>query len=849
MGGERQGPKGGGYVGGFLQLFDWNAKSRKKLFSSKSDLPEHLKQGKSGEGSFPATWTRMDDEIGTLSIKGSSGYSCASSVTDEEEYVHRAPGVVGRLMGLDSLPTSNAIDPYSSPFFDTQSLNEFQFRRKELHFNQEHQISNSRKFFNEAESLPRNKMELKHHQKLFSRPIEKFQKEILPPKSAKSIPSTQHKLLSPIKKPGFIPSNDVAHIIEAAARIIDPGPQTSVRTRISSSRSSSAPLKVRDLKEKLVASQRLEGFAEASQKKQLELNAAKRLKGQTSNRSCNGSVGTSSKAESSASTKNKGKSINLAIQAKVNVQRREGSLNSSRSVIVDGTKEDDTSGLSQSSKSESISQKNAVHKKPSTRTAASKVLRQNNQKQNCNSGKENVPSKSSANNVHGKKVVSEDFSHVHQRSLYRDSGSSKVGSRKSTLDKDVSLSGPRNVPRKKRSIDGNLQDLRNASVDSMLMGKNDQSNSHFYSAEESRKKGADVVSFTFSTPMARSGSFELPKQLAEERNSIFADNRSKKFMLYQENTSSPSLGYDVVGDSLSVLLEQKLKELTNGTEPYSSDSIISEASSWSKTGKQQNEIDSQELQLENMYSQMLSYFSSTEPFKRHDQEGEMDECSSTKVETRMLYDHTNPVPFVDSSDLTESCNSSSEECKTQTSYDYGQETVTEMETSAKDWELDYIKDILSTVELMFKDCASGRTRDIINPHLFDQLERKRGSSSSYDDAPLASKKAFFECVRECLDSRCQRYIGGGFSALEKGLTLVRRKEKLAEEVYKEIQEWRRLGDCMVDELVDKDMSVEYGKWLDFDADGFGIGVDVEAQIFDGLVSEVIDDILAVSRCK
>ena len=29
---------GGGYVGGFLQLFDWNAKSRKKLFSSKSDL-------------------------------------------------------------------------------------------------------------------------------------------------------------------------------------------------------------------------------------------------------------------------------------------------------------------------------------------------------------------------------------------------------------------------------------------------------------------------------------------------------------------------------------------------------------------------------------------------------------------------------------------------------------------------------------------------------------------------------------------------------------------------------------------------------------------------------------------
>lgn len=40
MGVERDGSKnGGGYVGGFFQLFDWTAKSRKKLFSSKSDFP------------------------------------------------------------------------------------------------------------------------------------------------------------------------------------------------------------------------------------------------------------------------------------------------------------------------------------------------------------------------------------------------------------------------------------------------------------------------------------------------------------------------------------------------------------------------------------------------------------------------------------------------------------------------------------------------------------------------------------------------------------------------------------------------------------------------------------------
>lgn len=40
MGVDKQGSKtGGGYVGGFLHLFDWNTKSRKKLFASKSDPP------------------------------------------------------------------------------------------------------------------------------------------------------------------------------------------------------------------------------------------------------------------------------------------------------------------------------------------------------------------------------------------------------------------------------------------------------------------------------------------------------------------------------------------------------------------------------------------------------------------------------------------------------------------------------------------------------------------------------------------------------------------------------------------------------------------------------------------
>lgn len=78
---------------------------------------------------------------------------------------------------------------------------------------------------------------------------------------------------------------------------------------------------------------------------------------------------------------------------------------------------------------------------------------------------------------------------------------------------------------------------------------------------------------------------------------------------------------------------------------------------------------------------------------------------------------------------------------------------------------------------------------------------------------------------------------------EKGVGVLGRKEQLAKEVVKEISDWRGMGDCMVDELVDKDMSCWYGRWMDFDIDAFTIGVEVETQILDSLVEEVLADIV------
>lgn len=58
MGADKNSSKsgGGGYVGGFLQLFDWNGKSRKKLLAKSQ---EGAKQGKRNVANLPTSrWTR-----------------------------------------------------------------------------------------------------------------------------------------------------------------------------------------------------------------------------------------------------------------------------------------------------------------------------------------------------------------------------------------------------------------------------------------------------------------------------------------------------------------------------------------------------------------------------------------------------------------------------------------------------------------------------------------------------------------------------------------------------------------------------------------------------------------------
>lgn len=487
----------------------------------------------------------VDENVAGSSARGSSDHSCASSLVDEDFCRTKAPGVVARLMGLDSLPKSTISEPYSTPLFSSCSLRDAYYQTNR-------------------------EMEL-NYPRVMQKPIEKFQTESLPPKSAKSIPITQHKLLSPIKRTNFIQPKDAAHIMEAAARILEPGqPQESKKAKLPSVGSSSAPLRVRDLKEKTEAVTKPSKIFEGSQRRKAESGTVKNLRGNSMNKSWNGSVDAmpirvvqnSDESSSSNGVKSTGKSISLALLAKANVQKR-GGLTANRV----SQKESCELSPNHPSKSQSTTQKSTTVKKASTQNGAS-VLRQNNQKQNCIVDGGRLSSK-------GGKILSGESSSTRQRNYSKVSSASRVNTRKLSSEvRDDRLqplsSSKGRVTSKKRSVDGSYHLGKNQTSRSSLPSRDTTERQSRWD-QDSGGTGTDVVSFTFTAPMARLGSDSVrPREDGETCKVLSVSYQSERSPMSSNGTSASRFSSNVHnvkgGDALSTLLEQKLKELADKVE-------------------------------------------------------------------------------------------------------------------------------------------------------------------------------------------------------------------------------------------------------------------------------------------
>ncbi|PIN05346.1 hypothetical protein CDL12_22103 [Handroanthus impetiginosus] len=467
---------------------------------------------------------------------------------------------------------------------------------------------------------------------------------------------------------------------------------------------------------------------------------------------------------------------------------------------------------------------------------------------------------------------------------------SKISSRKMGPEikddkREVPSSSSERITRKKRSIDGNYHSEKTQAVDKVRMDKNAKGvqSSGFMDGmsswdQDSGRTGTDVISFTFSAPMTGSGPGLGRSTEARENCKIFSggSQSGKRSLLSTDGTSASKfsfLGHNGKGsDALSTLLEQKLKEIAckvefseqksvtvlHDTVPVLKATTNSTLQEWNKR-QYGTHMDNQEMQEETSVSDsnvshprklldcwLPSPVSVLEHSTFADSWNSSDTADSNTMDGSKNCSLIEAREVLDTYSFKTFCqNEGCPELSDSASSTSARTLAKRQECMTRTWELEYVKEILSNIEPMFKDYALGRAHEIINPHLFDQLESRKVYLNRDGGIPRISKRVLFDCVSECVNLRCRQYVSGGCKLWAKGLLTVRRKDRFAEEVYKEISGWSAAGDSMIDELVDKDMSSQHGRWLDYDIEAFELGLQIESRVLNSLIDEVVADMLVL----
>lgn len=904
--------------GGFRQFFDWNGKSRKKLFSNSPDIPgaEVVKQGMDETEILVKSrfQTNVIDDNGLSSSKnGSSEWSCAASETSNEGCENRAPGVVARLMGLDSLPKSNG--PESSTLFSEfhqvkappygDGTRDLRSRCDPIDY-----LSSSSgpgRFSThpaEAKLL-----------KVQNRPIERFQTEILPPKSAKPISITHHRLLSPIKGPGFIPAKNAAYVMEAAAKIIEASPQV-VRGKASSTVSASVPLRIQDLKMKLESS-----YEASRQQKASSSGSVKNVKGKSNEKSYRVPQDTQpsrtavvSGKVNSGNWRSKGKSSSPAEPGKVNVQTREAKNQPNKKNLA--VEKEQSGDLSQISNGLSRLQKSSQRK--TSTNQINTVLKQNSQKQNSLNDRQGPVSRASHSKqpagrtlpVNGSIRPSKTVSKIAPKA---DTGSPTTSA--TNISKELKSSRFKTPTRKRNAANSDINSDRSVTTnvlinsDGMSVKRNTVIDGHVNQGVDSNKNSMDVISFTFSSPIKRcTQEARAYTKMHENGNFDHCFNGNNGPLNCTDSSSSSPIGSISEGNILSVLLEQKLRELTDRIDLSNCDISREKSLSMPKMSNQEsvgtlNSVSPVVTESEESFQRGLDEFvsspvasgctSSDGPSINSKQEcqvvdsEEIEECSSSATSYGSAgketdYEDPSPVSTLESSYLSESCTdsmitysgnknySSSQapevldwlsrrefptvECEDELSCSTSSSIMADARTKwatrkeshslyaggSRSWELKYVEEIIGNVKLRLEDFGETEPKLICNG-LFDKLENRADRMDRYEDHLRLRRKLLFDSTRECLESRCRDMVNGTCEAWSKWHALFLRKRWLAEDIYREISGRKTIGDVMVDELVNQDMSTRQGKWVEFNVEAFEEGVEIGNRILTTLIDELVTD--------
>ncbi|KAL9318696.1 hypothetical protein ACSQ67_015213 [Phaseolus vulgaris] len=835
--------------GGFLSFFDWNGKYQKKQLCDSPKLPEISKQGMENMDSMPKSEVnemKMNGNGANPSNNASCGFDCAISISSDEGCQTKVPGLLARLMGLDLLPVSTVseLSSSSTSLYGSNSLGS-------SHSGDAEALHSMVDYCCHVDSL---NMGLKSgksswsvmESKVRNPAMKGFETEMLPPRSAKTIPVTYTKLLSPINSPGYMRPKHATQIMEAAAKIIEASSQPCMRNRMSSAGPSSVPLRILDLKEKLEASHYESKF--------IGKHTANPLNGKPSERRNSLCKSTSkglrdSEKNSSCRLASKGKSASLAIPSRTNVQScDELTLNGNRRCVKQKEHNDIKSNqLSRSQKKQSADRARVIQQKACT-GQNSNVLRKNNQKLSSETTKGNptykayshkptqswsLESSTGAKKTTKKGVVKANTEP--KRSGTRVTGSPKsVSKRKSISQKKNYIN--REVHNEARGTDTATNNYENKSIKCNITTDGSINQDAF-----SMKGSNGVISFTFTSPLRR----KMPELQSSTEKTMGTSNKtdvnscSNNDMLYPKKSSlSPPRLHVIDGEALSVLLEKKLQELTSRINPTQCSLKIE----WSSAGLGDRRFHPY-LTTESIEGPSCSSNSESR------NESYLDSAYGSRVYSSMQDEEVSGFsPMNESLSLENEAEWSDQSSSIvmgddMVAIEQIQPNSVEFTRSARNVEFEYVKEILNNVELMTEKFLMGETDKIIMPNLFDVLETKSIVAENFGKYSKIERKVIFDTMSECLELRCRQVFVGSCKTWPKWVSSIQKKSFLAEELYKEMLSLRSTEELVVDELVCKDMSTQWGRWLEFDTEAFEEGSELEFDVVTCLINELVSDLL------
>lgn len=182
-------------------------------------------------------------------------------------------------------------------------------------------------------------------------------------------------------------------------------------------------------------------------------------------------------------------------------------------------------------------------------------------------------------------------------------------------------------------------------------------------------------------------------------------------------------------------------------------------------------------------------------------------------------------------------------------------------------ELNYVREVLDAANLLREECRWFSADSPMNRSLFDRLEfgsiklderilMESKRWGTLPDAPRpgsglrSERKLLFDSINEVMAVEPWMKTSTFYVDLPMFPDMHSKSkfrspisgELLVKEVYRMICHWKDIAGNVLDDLIDYDMNVPEGRWVDFSEEVADIGLDIERTLLEGIIEEVAKDL-------